>query len=44
MNCKNGDSSAKPKPGRYRCTDCDAVVKKKNKVCNPKKIKTKSQK
>ena len=39
MNCKKGESTAKPKEGRFRCADCDAVVKKKKKVCNPKKIK-----
>ena len=41
MSCKKGESSAKPKKGRYRCTDCGAVVKKKDEVCEPKKIKAK---
>jgi hypothetical protein len=41
MSCKKGESSAKSKPGRYRCKDCGAVVKKKAEVCEPKKIKTK---
>ncbi len=27
------------KPGRYRCKDCGAVVKKKKEVCEPKKTK-----
>jgi hypothetical protein len=39
MKCKEGESAAKPKPGRYRCKDCAAVVKKKKEVCEPKKIK-----
>lgn len=39
MSCKKGESKVKAKPGRYRCKDCGAVVKKKAKVCDPKKIK-----
>jgi hypothetical protein len=41
MSCKKGESTAKPKPGRYRCKDCGAVVKKQEKkdLCEPKKIK-----
>ena len=39
MKCKEGQSAAKPKPGRYRCKDCAAVAKKKKEVCEPKKIK-----
>lgn len=39
MGCCKGKSKSKPKPGRYRCKKCDAVVKKKSKVCKPKKIK-----
>jgi hypothetical protein len=41
MSCLKGESKAKPKPGRYRCKDCGAVVKKKDKdkACDPKKIK-----
>ena len=39
MSCRKGKSAVKPKPGRYRCTDCDAVVKKKSEACEPKKIK-----
>jgi hypothetical protein len=42
MSCRKGKSAAKPKPGRYRCKDCEAVVKKKAEVCDPKKIKKKS--
>lgn len=38
MSCKKGQSTAKPKPGRYLCKDCQAVVKKKSEVCEPKKI------
>ena len=39
MGCKKGQSTAKPKSGRYRCKDCQAVVRKKDEVCDPKKIK-----
>jgi hypothetical protein len=39
MGCKEGKSTTKSKPGRYRCKDCNAVVKKKKDVCAPKKIK-----
>lgn len=38
MSCKKGESTAKPGPGRYRCKDCRAVVRKKSEVCDPKKI------
>jgi hypothetical protein len=43
MSCQKGESKVKPKPGRYRCKDCGAVVKKKKKkaLCEPKKIKNK---
>ena len=43
MSCKKGESKAKPKPGRYHCKECGAVVKKKKKkdLCEPKKIKDK---
>jgi len=41
MTCRKGESSAKPKPGRFVCKDCGAVVKKKQQVCDPKKIKAK---
>jgi len=41
MSCKKGESSTKSKPGRFRCKDCGAVVKKKRQVCDPKKIKVK---
>ena len=41
MSCRKGKSKVKPKPGRYRCTDCGAVVKKKTDVCEPKKVKKK---
>ena len=41
MSCQEGKSTHKPKPGRYRCKDCGAVVKKKKikDLCEPKKIK-----
>jgi hypothetical protein len=39
MSCRKGKSKAKSKQGRYRCTDCGAVVKKKKDVCDPKKVK-----
>ncbi len=41
MSCKKGESTSKPKKGRYRCKDCGAVVKKKKEACDPKKIKAK---
>jgi hypothetical protein len=42
MECKKGKTKFKPKkPGRYECDDCGAVVKKKDDVCEPKKIKKK---
>jgi hypothetical protein len=44
MSCQKGKSKAKAKPGRFRCTDCDAVVKKKKDACEPKKIKAKDKK
>ena len=43
MSCKKGESSAKPRSGRFRCKDCGAVVKKKQQVCEPKKIKSKKK-
>jgi len=39
MSCKKGDSKHEHKPGRFECKKCGAVVKKKDKVCKPKKIK-----
>ena len=41
MSCLDGKHKAKPKPGRYVCEKCSAVVKKKSQVCKPKKIKLK---
>lgn len=38
MSCRKGKSSAKPKPGRFKCKKCGAVVKKKDEVCKPRKI------
>lgn len=43
MSCRKGKSKVKPKPGRYRCEDCGAVVKKKAGVCEPKKVKKASK-
>ena len=39
MSCLKGKSKVKPKPGRFRCSDSGAVVKKKIDVCDPKKVK-----
>jgi hypothetical protein len=39
MGCKKGKSSHKKKADHFECKKCGAVVKKKNKVCKPKKIK-----
>ncbi len=39
MGCKKGKSKTKPKPGRFLCEDCGAVVKAKKDACEPKKIK-----
>jgi len=39
MGCRKGESNAKAKSGRYSCRDCGAAAKKKNKLCDPKKIK-----
>lgn len=40
MSCLKGKNEHKPKPGRYRCEKCEAVSKKKDRLCKPKKIKT----
>lgn len=39
MGCKKGKPKTEKKPGLYECKKCGAVVKKKDKVCNAKKIK-----
>lgn len=39
MSCRKGKSKTKPKPGRFQCSDCGAVVKKKSDVCEPTKVK-----
>ena len=39
MGCRKGESEHKPKPGRYKCSRCGAVSKKKGHLCKPKKIK-----
>ncbi|MDF7806040.1 hypothetical protein P4E94_01235 [Pontiellaceae bacterium B12219] len=39
MGCRK-DKPKKPRePGKFECAKCGAVVKKKDKVCKPKKIK-----
>jgi hypothetical protein len=40
VSCRKGKSKTDPKPGRYRCTECGAVVKKESEVCEPAKLKT----
>jgi hypothetical protein len=39
MGCRKGESEHKHKPGRYKCSRCAAVSKKKGHLCKPKKIK-----
>ena len=39
MACLKGKSENKPKPGRFKCSKCGAVSKKKDHLCSPKKIK-----
>jgi len=39
MGCKKGATKRNPKKGRYKCTECGVVVKKKDDVCEPAKIK-----
>jgi hypothetical protein len=39
MNCLKGKAESKAKPGRFKCKKCKAVSKKKNHLCDPKKIK-----
>lgn len=39
MSCKKGKSKLAKKAGLYECKKCGAVVKKKDKLCKPKKIK-----
>jgi hypothetical protein len=39
MGCKKGKSKQEAAPGLYECKKCGAVVKKKDKCCDPKKIK-----
>ena len=43
MGCKKGVARKKPKKGRFKCTECGAVVKKKADVCDPSKIKKKAR-
>lgn len=38
MGCKK-DNPTKNKDGKFECKKCGAVVKKKDKVCKPKKLK-----
>ena len=44
VNCKKGKSKVRARPGRYRCGKCGAVSKKKDNLCEPKKIKKESAK
>lgn len=37
--CRKDKESQKRKPGRYECTKCGTVYKKKKELCHPKKIK-----
>lgn len=39
MSCQKGKSTHKKKSGNFECKKCGAVVKKKGKLCKPKKIK-----
>jgi len=43
MSCRKKKSKTKRKPGRFECSDCGAVVKKKKDVCDPKKLKKKTK-
>lgn len=38
MGCRKGKSKCSWKPGRYVCSKCGAVVRKKGSVCKPVKI------
>jgi hypothetical protein len=39
VSCRKVKPKTKPKPGRFRCAGCGAVVKDKKDACEPKKIK-----
>jgi hypothetical protein len=39
MSCRKGKSKVKEPKGSFRCSKCDAVVKKKKDVCDPEKMK-----
>ncbi|VGO13248.1 hypothetical protein PDESU_01804 [Pontiella desulfatans] len=39
MGCKKDKPNKKNKDGKFECSKCGAVVKKKDKVCKPKKLK-----
>ena len=41
MSCNKGTTNVKLKPGRFKCTDCGAVAKKRKGVCEPKKVRKK---
>lgn len=43
MSCRKGKSKTKSKKGTFVCSKCDAVVKKKKDVCEPKKVKKTSK-
>ncbi len=40
MGCKKDKPKKSNADGKFECSKCGAVVKKKDKVCKPKKIKS----
>jgi len=38
MACLKGKSTAKERPGNFKCKRCGAVSKKKKKLCKAEKI------
>jgi hypothetical protein len=41
--CIKDRSTAKEKPGRFKCKRCGAVSRKKSEVCKPKRIERKKK-
>lgn len=41
MGCKKDKPSKRAKAGRYECTSCGVVRKKKKGLCDPEKISAK---
>ena len=39
MPCSRDKKKKEPKKGRYLCKNCGQVRKKKDKLCEPKKVK-----